>query len=101
MHCAPFGSLFKDVHRQAHATGLLNLQVQYGKQEKKLVLVVVAGDGPSLFGRKLLKYLKLDWSSIVAVRRVKVKLLNTLMNQYQAFFSDELSYVTPRKASFE
>ena len=31
--------------------GQLNVKVQYGGQTRVLVLVVVAGDGPSLFGR--------------------------------------------------
>ena len=30
--------------------GTLNVRVQYGSQAEKLVLVVVGGDGPSLFG---------------------------------------------------
>ena len=41
--------------------GQLNVRVTYGNQEEKLVLVVVGGNGPNLFGRNWLKYLKLDW----------------------------------------
>ena len=33
--------------------GTLNVRVVYRNQKRKLVLVVVAGDGPSLLGRKL------------------------------------------------
>ena len=45
-------------------TGQLNVHVQYGNQTEPLVLVVVAGDGPSLFGRNWLKYIQLDWHRI-------------------------------------
>ena len=34
----------------------LNVRVKYGNQEEKLVLVVVDGDGPNLFGHNWLKY---------------------------------------------
>ena len=42
--------------------GNLHVRVQYGDQVAKLALVVVAGEGPSLFGRNWLKCLKLNWS---------------------------------------
>ena len=41
--------------------GQINVHVQYCGQTAPLVLVVVAGDGPSLFGRNWLKYIQLDW----------------------------------------
>ena len=40
--------------------GNLHVRVQYGDQVAKLALVVVAGEGPSLFGRNWLKYLRLN-----------------------------------------
>ena len=40
-----------------HIVGHLHVKVQYGNQVVKLVLVVVAGDGPSLLGKNWLKYL--------------------------------------------
>ncbi len=40
-------------------TGQLHVHVQYGSQTHPLVLVVVAGHGPSLVGRNWLKYLGL------------------------------------------
>ena len=80
-------------------TGTLNLRVQYGEQEQKLVLVVVAGDGPSLLGRNWLKYLQLDWSSMASVRTVKWKSLNTPLQKHQALFADEFGTVQPYKAT--
>jgi hypothetical protein len=47
--------------------GNLHVHVHYGSQQAKLVLVVVGGDGPSLFGRNWLNYIRLDWSNIAAV----------------------------------
>ena len=42
--------------------GQLRVQVKYGSQEEKLVLVIIGGSGPSLFGRNGLKYLRAyDW----------------------------------------
>ena len=48
--------------------GQLNVKVRYGEQVQPLVLVVVAGNGPSLFGRNWLKYIQLDWKQIATVR---------------------------------
>ena len=47
--------------------GQLNVLVKYGTQEVKLVLIVIGGNGLSLFGHNWLKYLCLDWSNITAV----------------------------------
>ena len=70
--------------------GQLNVRVKYGVQEAKLVLVVVGGNGPSLFGRNWLKYLRLDWRNIAVVRAVQQKSLSMLLKQHQQLFTDEL-----------
>ena len=90
---------YTDEHMEV--TGTLKLRVKYGNQEKKLVLVVVAGNGPSLFGQNWLKHLKLDWRNMVAVRTVKWKSFNTLMKKHQALFSDEFGTVKPFKATLQ
>lgn len=46
-------------------TGTLNVRVAYGNQTRKLVLVVVAGDGLILLGRNWLKYICLEWTQIL------------------------------------
>ena len=46
--------------------GQLNVYVHYGK---RLVLLLAAGDGPSLLGRNLLRYIKLDWKKMHAVSK--------------------------------
>ena len=53
--------------------GTLNVRVQYGSQAEKLVLVVVGGDGPSLFGRNWLRYLRLDWNKIASIRSAQTQ----------------------------
>ena len=81
--------------------GQLNARVKYGSQQAKLVLVVVAGNGPSLFGRNWLRYLRLDWGSIAMVRAAHPKSLNDMLQQHQALFADELGTVQPYKASLQ
>ena len=53
--------------------GNLHVRVKYGSQEAKLVLVVVGGSGPSLFGQNWMKYIRLDWAKIPAVRSAQSK----------------------------
>ena len=53
-------------------TGQINVCVNYGEQVARLVLVVVAGSGPSLFGRNWLKYLQLDWKCIATVKSLQL-----------------------------
>ena len=81
--------------------GQLNVRVKYGVQEAKLVLVVVGGNGPSLFGRNWLKYLRLDWRNIAVVRAVQQKSLSMLLKQHQQLFTDELGKVEPYKATLQ
>ena len=82
-------------------TGTLNVRVRYGDQKQKLVLVVVAGNGPSLLGRNWLKYIRLDWSSIFAVRTARKKTLDSLLKQHESLFTDELGNVKPFTASLQ
>lgn len=71
---------------QMEVKSTLNMRVQYGDQKKKLVLVIMGGDGPSLLGRNWLKYIQLDWSSIFAVRTDRMKPLHTLLQSHQELF---------------
>ena len=77
----------------------LHVDVQYGSQQAKLVLVVVGGSGPSLFGRNWLKYIRLDWNSVAAIRSVALKPLHVLMERHKQLFSEGLGRVEPYKAS--
>ena len=74
-------------------TGQLRVVVQYGKQQEKLVLIVVAGNGPSLFGRNWLKYLQLDWSTIATVNTVRGKSLQALLKEHPQLLAEGLGKV--------
>ena len=47
--------------------GTYNVQVCYQSQVHTLPLIVVKGQGPSLFGRNWLENIKTDWNSIHAL----------------------------------
>jgi len=70
--------------------GTLNVKVQYGNQTKKLMLVILKGNRPSLLGRNWLKHIQLDWHSIFTVRTVRMKPLNELLQKNETLFSKEL-----------
>ena len=40
----------------------VKVEVSHGNQEAKLLLVVVEGDGASLFGRSWLQHFQLNWA---------------------------------------
>ena len=80
--------------------GQLNVHVQYGQQTKPLVLVVVAGDGPSLLGRNWLKYIRLNWSQIATVQMKSPNPdLQALLQQHSTLFREELGTVVGRKVT--
>ena len=64
--------------------GNLHVDVCYKKQQAKLVLVAVRGNGLSLLGQNWLKYIHLDWNRIATVRLVtqKPEPLQNLMKKH-------------------
>jgi len=46
----------------------IEANVQYNKQKAQLLLIVVEGNGPSLFGRDWLSQIRLDWKKIRSVQ---------------------------------
>ena len=60
--------------------------------------MVVAGNGPSLFGRNWLKYIQLDWKRISTVRSAPYK-LNSLLKDHDSLFKEHLGTVHPYKAT--
>ena len=79
-------------------TGQLHVHVQYGSQTQPLVLIVVAGDGPSLFGRNWLKSLQLDWHRIGTITK-QSEGLGALLQKHDRLFKDKLGTVQPQKAT--
>ena len=73
----------------------LHMHVQYGDQKEKLALVVVGGNGPSLLGRNWLKYIRLNWANIFAVRAAHRQSLDALTLRHQDLFSKEAGLITP------
>jgi len=81
--------------------GQLNVRVKYGSQEEKLVLVVVGGNGPSLFGRNWFKYLQMDWGKIASVQTTRSESVSALIKRHQQLFTSELGTITPYKAKLQ
>ena len=79
--------------------GTLNVRVQYEGQLKNLVLVVIAGDGPSLLGRNWLNRIVLNWKKVFAVRTLRLESLNKLMQRHKALFSEGLGTIEPYRAT--
>ena len=80
--------------------GQLNVHVRYGEQSASLVLLVVAGDGPTLLGRNWLRYIRLDWKSINAVSAQPPSIAH-LQTQHEALFTDELGKIKQYKAKLQ
>ena len=78
--------------------GELSVKVQCQGRVEQLSLVVVAGDGPSLLGRNWLAKLKLDWSTILAVRAEKE--LQSVLDRYEMVFSPGLGLIRGVEARF-
>ena len=81
--------------------GQLNVKVQHGEQEAKLVLVVVTGNGPTLLGRNWLKYLRLDWKQISQLHSVKMQKLHTVLDRHSSVFQDGLGSIEPYRVSLQ
>ena len=81
--------------------GSIDVNVIYKNQKKQLPLLVVAGDGPSLFGRNWLQQIKLDWSGLHAVSAVSPKSLwQSVIDRHPDVFRDELGKVQGTTAKF-
>ena len=52
-------------------TSTLKVKVQYEDQFKELVLVVTAGNGPSLLGQNWLNHIDLNWKKLFAVHTAR------------------------------
>ena len=72
--------------------------MQYGDQLARLVLLVVAGDGPSLLGRNWLRYIQLDWKQINSMSQSP---LTELLRENNSLFKDELGKVEQYRATLQ
>ena len=76
---------------------VVHVSTSQARKGLQLPLLVVKGNGPSLCGRDWLDKLKLDWKSVHQVRRVETKDLESILEQYQVVFNDELGCLRETK----
>ena len=62
------------------------MKVTYKTQEVEAPLIIVAGDGPTLFGRNWLQMIQLDWKNI----RYMTTALDKLLQKHEILFKEEL-----------
>ena len=75
--------------------GEATVDVEYRGQQCQLRLVVVSGNGPTLFGRDWLEHLRLDWKEIHAVHNSST--LQRLLGKYEELYRGELGTVTVKE----
>ena len=79
--------------------GTITVNVKYEKENKRLSLIVVKGDGPSLLGRDRLMLLKLNWKAIYLTVRKKLEdHLSVTLDNHSSLFREELGTVQGEKA---
>ena len=71
---------------QLKVLGQAQVKVTYKTQEVEVPLIVVAGDGPTLFGRNWLQMIQLDWKNI----RYMTTALDKLLQKHEILFKEEL-----------
>ena len=67
--------------------GQAEIKVQYGEQELQLLLIVVAGKGPNLFGRDWLARIQLDWKKI---HTIQGSTLTSVLDRHAHVFQEGL-----------
>ena len=79
------------IGEEINILGSISPKVSYKEQLRDLPLLVVEGDGPSLFGRNWLKQIKLDWKEIhVHLLQSKPLQLPSLFERYSEVLKPEL-----------
>ena len=76
------------------------MDVSYKNQSKKLGLLVVAGNGPSLLGRDWLSQLQLDLSQINRVLALTASDCEEIQDEYKTVLKNELGKVEGMTAKF-
>ena len=78
------------------------VDVVYGKQKAQLVLIIVAGSGPTLFGRNCLQHLRLNWKRIAVVTTPPKQVsLSNLFAEHPSIFREELGMIKPYQATLQ
>ena len=71
------------------AIGVVDVEVEYLGQMKRLPLLVVAGSGPRLLGRGWLEEIKLHWDEITHVT-TETLTLQQVLSKHECVFNEEL-----------
>ena len=74
--------------------GEVTVTVSYKQQRAKVPLMIVKGDGPSLFGRNWLQQFRLDWQEIHCLCP---NFLTTMLKRHQAVFQEGLGMLKGHK----
>ena len=80
--------------------GAIEVEVTHNEQKKRMNLLVVAGDGPSLLGRDWLSHIRLDWSTLNRIQSTATSACQEILDQHNALFKDELGTVKNTTAKF-
>ena len=82
--------------------GEVEVTVQYKGQEKKLNLLVVTEEGPSLLGRDWLTHIKLDWSQLNHIQTFNTSTASCqpILDKHKAVFEKGLGTVKGVTAKF-
>ena len=75
------------------ALGELNVAVEYGGQKRRLSLLVVTGNGPSLLGRDWLKQLKLNWGELFHLNCAATLTLQGVLQRHGEVFKEGLGKI--------
>ena len=76
--------------------GTVHVTVGYESQKASLPLVIVKGQGASLFGRNWLDHIRLDWLSINAVQTDTA--VQGIIDTYPGLFSSQLGTIRGAEA---
>ena len=80
---------------QVVVVGSVTVTVCYDTQVVELPLLVVKGEGPSLYGRNWLSKIKLNWG---AINQVTSQVYKKVLNKYPEVFKDELGTLRGTRA---
>ena len=80
---------------QVVVVGSVTVTICYNTQVVELPLLIVKGEGPSLFGRNWLNKIQLDWR---AINQVTSHVHNKVLDKYPEVFKDELGTLQGTRA---
>ena len=80
--------------------GKASVQVSYQNREKKFLLIIVAEEGPKLFGRNWLKHICLNWKSICAIQAIEQPTERRVQQLLSTYFEMNWARCLPQKLNY-